>query len=492
MSNKSIIVSAILSILIVVLYFINEVNDPKIVEATNVYEVYLDGNELGKIANKEELYDLINKEQKSIKETYNVDYVYPPSGLNIIKTQSYDNDFKSVNDIYKHIEDLNDFTVKGYIISIKGNEKEEINIKVLDKEIFNTAINNFILSFITKDQLNKYNENLRTTNEIGSVISSMNFLESITIKEGYISVDDNIFTDSDTLSQYLLFGPDAKMDSYTVQTGDSIASISEANQISTQEFLVANPKYSSETALLTVGSNVNVTLINPVLNLSYNIYEISENETPFSTETIVDNTKPSNYSEITKSGVNGLTLVHATYNVVNGVSSNEAKISKQEVIREMVKQEVTVGRKIVSRPSNVSGNYVNVSGWGYPTNYPFMLTSPFGWRGKKLHNGVDISGTGFRSPIYAVADGVVVESTFRNMDGNFIIVQHDNNIYTQYAHLYRSLVREGQTVNKGQQIGEMGDSGLAFGVHLHFGVSVGWPFHGSYAFQNPLNYIRLR
>ena len=160
MSNKSIIVSAILSILIVVLYFINEVNDPKIVEATNVYEVYLDGNELGKIANKEELYDLINKEQKSIKETYNVDYVYPPSGLNIIKTQSYDNDFKSVNDIYKHIEDLNDFTVKGYIISIKGNEKEEINIKVLDKEIFNTAINNFILSFITKDQLNKYNENL--------------------------------------------------------------------------------------------------------------------------------------------------------------------------------------------------------------------------------------------------------------------------------------------------------------------------------------------
>ena len=296
MSNKSIIVSAILSILIVVLYFINEVNDPKIVEATNVYEVYLDGNELGKIANKEELYDLINKEQKSIKETYNVDYVYPPSGLNIIKTQSYDNDFKSVNDIYKHIEDLNDFTVKGYIISIKGNEKEEINIKVLDKEIFNTAINNFILSFINKDQLNKYNENLRTTNEIGSVISSMNFLESITIKEGYISVDDNIFTDSDTLSQYLLFGPDAKMDSYTVQTGDSIASISEANQISTQEFLVANPKYSSETALLTVGSNVNVTLINPVLNLSYNIYEISENETPFSTETIVDNTKPSNYS----------------------------------------------------------------------------------------------------------------------------------------------------------------------------------------------------
>ena len=158
----------------------------------------------------------------------------------------------------------------------------------------------------------------------------------------------------------------------------------------------------------------------------------------------------------------------------------------------MVKQEVTVGRKIVSRPSNVSGNYVNVSGWGYPTNYPFMLTSPFGWRGKKLHNGVDISGTGFRSPIYAVADGVVVESTFRNMDGNFIIVQHDNNIYTQYAHLYRSLVREGQTVSKGQQIGEMGDSGLAFGVHLHFGVSVGWPFHGSYAFQNPLNYIRLR
>ena len=490
MNKKSIIVSSILTLLIVVLYFINEKYEINKIEATDVYEVYLDGEEIGKISSKDDLYDLINNEQKTIKDTYNVSYVYPPSGLKIIKTKSYDNNYTDVKNIYKKIEDLNNFTVKGYIITIKDADKKEINIKVLDQEIFNTAIKNFVLSFINNDQLTKYNAGNRSINEIGSIISSMEFLESITVKEGYISVDENIFTDSDTLSQYLLFGPDAKMDSYVVKTGDSIASISEENQISTQEFLVANPKYSSETALLTVGSTVNVTLINPLLNLSYNVYEINEIETPFSSETIVDNTKPSDYSEITKSGVNGLTLVHATYNVGNGVASNEATIKIQEVIREMVKQEVTVGRK--TRPSYISGNYVNVSGWGYPTNYPFMLTSPFGWRGKKLHSGVDISGTGFRSPIYSVADGTVVEVSYRNTDGNFVIIQHENNIYTQYAHLNRATVKEGDQVTKGAQIGEMGESGLAFGVHLHFGVSIGWPFHGSYSFQNPLNYIRLR
>ena len=67
--------------------------------------------------------------------------------------------------------------------------------------------------------------------------------------------------------------------------------------------------------------------------------------------------------------------------------------------------------------------------------------------------------------------------------------------------MYQALVVEGQTVKKGDQIGEMGNTGFVVpapskynpiaGTHLHFGVSIGWPFHGAYSFQNPTRYIRF-
>lgn len=490
MNNKGKLITAIIAVSILIIYLLNNNYSYAYTDATDAFQVYLDGKVIGLIKNKDELYSLINNEQQNIKDEYDVSYVYPPAGLDIVKTKTFDDNFTSVDEIYKKIENADNFTIKGYIVTIKPNDKtkENIVINVLDEEIFNEAIRKFVLSFITEEQLEEYNKGNRSITEIGSVISNMYFDETITIKEGYISVDDKIYKDAESLSQYLIFGPDAQMDTYVVKTGDTIASISEDNHINSQEFLIANPKYKSENAMLSVGSTVNVTLINPVVTLSYNVYKIDENETPFITETVVDNTKDYTYKEITKAGVSELTLVHYSYEVVNGNASSEVKTEKSELIREMVKQEVTVGR----RYSGVSGNYVATTGWGYPTNYPFMLTSPFGWRGHKMHSGIDISGTGFRSPVYAVGDGTVVEVSYRSTDGNYIIIAHDNNIYTQYAHLYQALVKEGQTVTKGMQIGEMGETGLAFGVHLHFGVSIGWPFHGSYSFQNPLNYIRLR
>lgn len=488
MSKKSIFITSILSILIVVLYVISELNPSTYEYASSAYQVYLNGEILGLIEDENELYSLINNEQQEIKEKYSVDYVYPPDGLDIVEVNSFNDNYMPVDEIYKKIETADDFMIKGYIITIKPNEGDNIVINVLDKEVFNEAIHNFVLSFITEEELEEYIAGKRSISEIGSTISDMYFNEIITIKEGYISVKDKIYTDATMLAQYLLFGPDVNMDNYKVKEGDSIASISEEYKISPQEFLIANPSYSDETSLLVVGSNVNVTLIDPVITLTYEIYEISENVTPYKTKTIYDSTKEYGYSEVTKSGVDGLSLVHDTYQVVNGNASSEVTIIDSISIREMVEEEVTVGRRY-----SVSGSYVNISGsWGLPTNYPYMITSPFGWRSYKMHYGVDISGTGLGSPIYAVADGVVVEVGYRNTDGNYVILEHENNIYTQYAHLNRSIVSVGQSVSRGQKIGEMGQSGLASGVHLHFGVSIGLPYHGSYQFQNPLNYIKLK
>ena len=62
--------------------------------------------------------------------------------------------------------------------------------------------------------------------------------------------------------------------------------------------------------------------------------------------------------------------------------------------------------------------------------------------------------------------------------GHYIIINHNNGYYTNYGHLSARLVKKGDIVSIGQQIGKMGATGFAFGTHLHFGVWKGYPYVG--------------
>src|SRR5690625_307602 len=78
----------------------------------NVYQVYLDGEVIGLVENKDELLNLINEEQQDIKDTYNVDQVYPPNGFDIEEYITYDDNITSAGNIYQKIKDQSDFTVE--------------------------------------------------------------------------------------------------------------------------------------------------------------------------------------------------------------------------------------------------------------------------------------------------------------------------------------------------------------------------------------------
>ena len=213
------------------------------------------------------------------------------------------------------------------------------------KDVFEQAIKKFVLSFITEEELNDYLENEdRTLTEIGSIIKTMYFNETITVKEGYISVNEKIFTDVESLSQYLLFGPDAQMSSYTVQYGDSIDTISENNKLNPQEFIIANPKLRGTDTVLAVGSTVNITLLNPLITLVCEMYRIEETTVPYAKKTVVDSSKPYGYSQVTQSGVTGINLNYEYYQVKNGEQSSEIKIDHSEEIRKVVDQITTVGK----------------------------------------------------------------------------------------------------------------------------------------------------
>ena len=497
-------------------------------DINSLYKVYMNGNYLGLINSSDDLYTLINNEQKEIMDKYNVKQVYPPNGFNIVRTNTYSDDVLSVNSIYNMIAQEDAFTIKGYVVTLKGvksddsNEEEEssentkvgknsasdigdidpgeekdssndVLIYVLDKQVFEDAIHGFVSSFIDTDTLNNYlNDTQEEIVDEGELIEKLYFNRDITIKEAYIDVNNKIYTDSADLLQYLLFNDDAKINHYKVKMGDSLTSIAEENNLNVSELLIINPKYREKDSVLKINDDINITYINPVIDLVMDMHKIENVETMFTKKVVYDSNKAYGYSEITTPGVTGLTKVTEQYQVVNGEANSEIIITDKVVLREAVTQITTKGTKGYINPG--SGSYVDTGlEWGWPTNSPYKITSPYGYRWGKIHQGIDISGTGDGSPIYAAADGIVVDagkSTILGWKaGNAIVIKHANNYYTSYAHLKYVSVSVGTPVRKGQIIGSMGKSGFATGVHLHYGISIGQPFDGKngYRFLNPMS-----
>lgn len=97
------------------------------------------------------------------------------------------------------------------------------------------------------------------------------------------------------------------------------------------------------------------------------------------------------------------------------------------------------------------------------------ISSRFGWRWGRLHEGVDIavpSGT----PVRAAAAGRVVYTGWAGNYGYLVSIDHGSRVVTRYAHNSRIVVRPGQRVTRGQVVAYSGDSGNSTGPHVHFEI----------------------
>lgn len=125
------------------------------------------------------------------------------------------------------------------------------------------------------------------------------------------------------------------------------------------------------------------------------------------------------------------------------------------------------------------------SGLRYPLDH-LHITSTFGSRihpvtgARAFHNGVDYRGS-VGVPVYAVADGAVIQSAFSDGNGNYIAIKHSDNSQSWYLHLSQRGVKAGQKVKGRQVIGKVGNTGRSTGPHLHLGIK-----QPNGAWMNPL------
>ena len=99
------------------------------------------------------------------------------------------------------------------------------------------------------------------------------------------------------------------------------------------------------------------------------------------------------------------------------------------------------------------------------------ITSGFGPRWGRMHEGLDIAGSS-GTPIAAAATGTVISAGWSGGYGQLVVLDHGNGLSTAYAHLSSISVSIGQTVPQGSAVGGMGTTGNSTGVHLHFEVRV--------------------
>ena len=472
MNNKVSISEIIFGLLVSILVvYMTLTFEPKKEQINEFYQVYLGGQKIGLIQSKEELYDLIDKEQEGIKKKYNVDKVYPPEGLEVQKILTYKTNLKTAEQIYDEINDIDPFTIEGYEVTVK-KEKNKIKFYILHKEDLDEAVKNTVLSFVKEEEYENYLNNVeKDSGEEGRSITDIYFESDMSIKKTYISTEEEIITNKDILKMYFLFGTTDLTGTYKVRADDTIESIAYNNKLGVEDFLVANPDIKGENALLAVGQEVTVAAIKPVSNIIVESFDTKMQTVEYDTDIEYDSNLSADESYVKQQGSNGLSKVVYATKESNGVILDTQFVS-EDVITEPTKKIVVAGAKGVY--------YVgNTTYWVWPTSKPYRISSCYSYRNHPIrgqyhfHAALDITGTKSKN-IYAIQSGTVIsafnDNGYHQGAGNNIKIKHDETYISQYMHLAKTLVKVGDHVEKGQLIGIMGRTGSATGVHLDFRV----------------------
>lgn len=160
-----------------------------------------------------------------------------------------------------------------------------------------------------------------------------------------------------------------------------------------------------------------------------------------------------------------------------GGEEEDAQISDEETADFYEKYLNRIGYDISHTPLGMPFSGEVTSSFGHREN-------PFGGADVEVHRGMDISGP-MGAPVKSVAKGKVAFTGVKGGFGNCIIINHENGFETLYGHLSKILVRRGQQIDIGEQIGNIGSTGRSTGPHLHYEV------HRNGQKMNPQSFLTL-
>ncbi len=459
--KKQIIISTVAGVLVIgtTFGFINYKAN-----AETLYHVYVDGNEIGTVDSTNVIDQWKDIELKIAKENYDLSNINIKNDITYKKEIKYKGSFDNIKTL-QALENKIQYVTNGVEITVDG----KVVGVVKDQATADKIIDQLKEAYIPKSEKNKIvAASIDSSAKQKDIkIKSVELKENVEAKYESISLDKIL--DENTMLNLLQKGT-LEEKKYTVQSGDTISGIASQFGLTTKQVYQLNPQLTGE--LIHIGDVLNVTAMTPLVTVE-TVEEVTQKESiPYHVVYRESSSMYVNERKIEQYGKEGQKEV--TYSEVkeNGILTDK-EILSETVLNKPVTKIIVSGTKII--PARGSGELI------WPT-VGGIITSYFGPRWGKFHEGIDISGVRDYT-IKAADNGKVIYAGWRGGYGNAVMIDHGNGIVTLYGHMRKLTVSVGDKVAKGQQIGIMGSTGDSTGTHLHFEVRVNGKF------KNPLNYV---
>jgi murein DD-endopeptidase MepM/ murein hydrolase activator NlpD len=295
------------------------------------------------------------------------------------------------------------------------------------------------------------------------------FKENVELVKTNMPVD--YVQDLEPAKQKALLGAE-QIQQYVVKDGDTIWDVARALGIDMEQIAQANPGIKLDE--LSIGQTLKLKKAAPLLTVVATRLETVREEIPYQVEVKKDDSLLFGEKKIITPGESGEREV--TYLVIreNGLETDR-QVLEAKVARE-VKNEVVAMGSVTLLASRGGGS----ARLDWPA--AGIVTSHYGMRWGSMHKGIDI-GAGYGSNVTAAAGGTVIAAGWDGGYGMAVDISHGGGLITKYAHLSSIGVSPGQSVGRGEVIGQVGSTGNSTGPHLHFEVIIGGQTY------NPLDYL---
>lgn len=369
--------------------------------------------------------------------------------------------------IYEDIDEkIKDYIVDNDLLAIESNKITFSNgaiIYVKNLEDFESAKEKYLLNFVSELELSyiKKGEVPPLTADYGSTATTLEILEKTTVDSGYASIE-NIYLDERSIIEFLSYGFEVEKEFYTVEPLDTVDGVASLANMSPQQLLTINPQIKSRDQLLKEGEELNVTFFDSPINVVVKKETVKKEVIyPESTQYILDPTLKEGSTQTTVSEKPGSKKVTYEETYINGQLKDGSDILDSEVLVAPVREVIKQGTRI--EPKIGSGSF------RYPVD---NVSITCGWYCYSGHTATDFINTNSRFGSVKAADrGVVSSVGYTSIGGNFVRINHNNGYETYYGHMnQRAFVSVGQTVARGEVIGQIGQTGYATGPHVHFEV----------------------
>nr|WP_025027549.1 M23 family metallopeptidase [Caldalkalibacillus mannanilyticus] len=427
---------------------------------STVYHVYLHGQKIGTVDNPELITSWI--EDRIEQESNRLDHItfQDDNSLQFEAEEIYQPDFDNeaalaqLESQFSLKADAVKLVVDGHFIGYVSNE-----------ESIHTILDSFKREYVSEEILATLDDQAKDKKSVVSIASVAHDemaegnmeVQEVTPPAAQKKIDElevvdvvikqEVELESETVHPHLVLNEEqlkeklsqSKVEKkiHVVQEGDVLGSIAQKYGLKIRELLDLNPDVTEKT-VLQIGQEFIVTAEEPLITV-LTVERISrEEKINYEIETKSDPDMFRGDTRIEQEGKAGKKVVDYLIIKENG-QVIEKKIEDEEIIEEPVTKIMVRGEKV--KPSRGDGSF----------KWPTMggsITSGFGKRWGRLHQGIDISGVKDKT-IMAADNGKVTTAGWHRDYGNYVIIDHDNGYQTLYAHLESISVSKGDIVQKG-------------------------------------------